>query len=50
MLPSCQLLGVAPYKEHFDHFIEDIQNPGYMGLMKERWEEINKLQTKFFQI
>ena len=23
--------------------IEDIQNPGYMGLMKERWKEIKKL-------
>lgn len=43
ILPTPQLLGVSPYKERFDQFLEDIQNLGYMGVMRERWNEIKRL-------
>ncbi|MBI5151330.1 MAG: recombinase family protein [Candidatus Pacebacteria bacterium] len=44
-LPEPQLFGSAPIKEHFDHFLEAIQDIRYMGQMKQRWLEIKKLQT-----
>lgn len=45
LLPEPQFFRVPPLQEHFDRFIEAIQDIRYMGQMKQRWLEIKKLQT-----